>query len=95
MAGKQLGTCPFCKEQVRANVTVERRFRRDTCECPECGESILVCRMPGCGDYAKVRQTYDHEFCPECTKKLTIAGGFLLAAAATRAVENKVDQHMD
>lgn len=71
---KPKGTCPFCKEQVAAIVVEENYIRRDICRCPECGESILVCRMPGCSDYAKGGELYDDELCPEHSKIENITG---------------------
>jgi ribosomal protein S27AE len=65
---KHLGKCPFCNESVRPRVIEENSVRRDICRCPECSNSILVCRTPGCQDYAKGGEIYDDEFCPECTK---------------------------
>ncbi len=66
MGSKPIGKCPFCGEMVRAVVVEENTIRRDVCECPECGESILVCRSSGCQDFAKGGSIYDDDFCPGC-----------------------------
>jgi uncharacterized protein with PIN domain len=68
---KQKGTCPFCGKNVAAVITEENKVRRDLCQCPECGEPILLCRGLGCHDYAKGTPFYDNEYCPDCTKKIS------------------------
>lgn len=65
---KHLGKCPWCGNEVKAMIEEENYVRRDACTCPECGERILVCRTPGCTNYAKGGDIWDDEFCPECTK---------------------------
>lgn len=66
---KSLGKCPWCGEYVRAIVIEENFVRRDFCKCPKCGGKVLVCRTPGCNDYAKGGDFWDDEFCPDCTKR--------------------------
>lgn len=96
---KQKGKCPFCGETVAAIVIVDNSVRRDKCQCPSpsCNEFIFLCRSPGCHDYAKGTQVYDHELCPSCsdtvsegfkvfgksvlTLATTVIGGLILAAA--------------
>ena len=68
MDTKQAGKCPFCNKSVRAKIVEENTVRRDKCECPECGETVYICRTPSCHDYAKGTAVYDHELCPECTE---------------------------
>lgn len=65
---KQKGLCPFCLEEVSPEVVEENRLRRDKCLCPKCKEHIYLCRTPGCHNYAKGTEVYDHELCPACTK---------------------------
>jgi hypothetical protein len=100
LARKQIGKCPFCQKQVQALVIEENTVRRDRCECPECREPLYVCRTPGCHDYAKGTATYDHEFCPDCTTKMSgaaaevgsaaiKAGGVILAAWGSAKVASK------
>jgi hypothetical protein len=67
---KHLGTCPFCENKVSPFIVEENFIRRDVCECPECKKGILVCRMPGCQNYAKSGKYYDDELCPSCLKEL-------------------------
>lgn len=64
---KGLGKCPWCGEQVKARVIEENYIRRDLCVCPQCGEKILICRTPGCNNYAKGGDLWDDELCPDCT----------------------------
>ncbi|MNC43716.1 hypothetical protein D3C75_925910 [compost metagenome] len=94
---KQKGKCPFCEETVAATVIEDNTVRRDKCQCPNCNEFIFLCRSPGCHDYAKGTQVYDHELCPSCTDTVsegfkvigksvltlatTVIGGLILAAA--------------
>ena len=68
---KQKGTCPFCKENVAAILVEDNTVRRDKCRCPQCNEFVFLCRSPGCHDYAKGTQVYDHELCPSCTETVT------------------------
>jgi len=68
---KQVGECPFCSKVVKAAIVESNAARRDKCQCPECGEPIYVCRVPGCHDYAKGTNFYDHELCPACTRTLS------------------------
>lgn len=67
---KQIGECPFCLKKVKAKIVESNSARRDRCQCPDCGEPIYVCRVPGCHDYAKGTNFYDHELCPDCTRNL-------------------------
>jgi len=67
MVTKQKGKCPFCDKSIQALVVEENVIRRDACKCPECGETVYLCRTPGCHDYAKGTEVYDHELCPSCT----------------------------
>jgi hypothetical protein len=82
---KQKGICPFCNKAVAAHVIQGNTVRRDKCKCPECGEFIYLCRTPGCHDYAKGTDTYDHELCPSCTatagEAAKGAGSFVAKAA--------------
>lgn len=71
---KASGLCPFCRKMVRAEVSTSNFVRRDVCTCPNCNESILVCRAPGCNDFAKGGSFWDDELCPECTKSATKMG---------------------
>jgi hypothetical protein len=71
---KQAGKCPFCEKTVKAEIVEENMLRRDKCKCPECEETIYLCRSPGCHDYAKGTSVYDHEFCPECTSVASAIG---------------------
>lgn len=75
---KGLGKCPWCGENVRAKVVEENYVRRDICICPNCGEKILVCRIPGCNNYAKAGDFWDDEICPDCTSN---AGSFAINTA--------------
>ncbi|PKG37668.1 hypothetical protein [Psychromonas sp. Urea-02u-13] len=63
---KQLGFCSFCGNKVRANIEETNFFRRDRCSCPECSETIYVCRNPICDNYTKGGDIYDDELCIEC-----------------------------
>jgi hypothetical protein len=86
---KQKGKCPFCGNTVQAEIVEENTIRRDKCQCPECKELLFVCRTPGCHDYAKGTETYDHELCPDCTSKVADAAsstGSLIGKAAVTAV---------
>lgn len=74
MEKKQTGVCPFCSEKVQAVVVESNSVRRDICECPICKEKMLVCRIPGCHDYAKVSSGWDHEMCPACTETASEIG---------------------
>ncbi len=82
MSLKPAGLCPFCKENVRADVIEENTLRRDKCACPSCGGTVYVCRTPGCDDYAKGGDFYDDELCPACTSG---AGGVAVGIVATVA----------
>lgn len=64
---KPVGECPFCRKMVRAYVIEENYLRRDKCNCPECHETVYVCRRPGCHNYAKGGTFWDDELCPSCT----------------------------
>lgn len=83
---KQQGKCPFCGNNVQATVLEENTIRRDKCSCPACGETIFVCRSPGCHDYAKGTSTYDHELCPACTATAADAASSAASVAAKAAV---------
>lgn len=64
---KPAGKCPFCNKQVRAEVVeTTSSLRRDKCRCPTCGETVYVCRMPGCNNYARSGMIWDDELCPSC-----------------------------
>lgn len=64
---KQKGLCPFCSQAVEAIIVEENTARRDKCRCPQCGETVFVCRTPSCHDYAKGTASWDHELCPACS----------------------------
>lgn len=83
---KHLGLCPFCKGMISPVVVEQNGVRRDICKCPECEGSVLVCRSPGCDNYAKGGNLYDEELCPECTRSVTTTGGALLMTVATTAL---------
>ncbi|WP_131604661.1 hypothetical protein [Pectobacterium carotovorum] len=68
---KSLGVCPFCKKNVRPVVVEANYARRDKCQCPECKESVYVCRGFGCEDYTKGGELYDDEFCPKCAQSIS------------------------
>lgn len=102
METKQKGKCPFCEKVVAAEI-VEKQFllspRRDKCRCPECGETIYVCRTPSCHDYAKGTTVYDHELCPSCSGSLSEGVGMVVkgagAVAATvvaAVIVNKIEK---
>ena len=82
---KQTGACPFCKAQIEAIVVESNTIRRDRCTCPSCKQPILVCRTPSCHDYAKGTETWDHEFCPDCTQKAGEVSSQTLSAVGTFA----------
>lgn len=86
MASKQSGACPFCKNTVTAVIKEDNVIRRDKCSCPHCEKIIYVCRAPGCDHYAKGRNFYDDELCPECTRSLSSGGSDLFALAAGAVV---------
>lgn len=71
---KQKGICPFCGKNVAAEIVEENTIRRDKCRCPECDETVFLCRTPGCHDFSKGTQVYDHELCPSCTSTVADAG---------------------
>jgi ribosomal protein S27AE len=79
MSTKQKGICPFCGNNVAAEIIEENTIRRDRCKCPECGETVFLCRTPGCHDFAKGTQVYDHELCPSCTSTVADAGSGVAA----------------
>jgi hypothetical protein len=67
---KPAGKCPFCNELVRAEVIESTNsLRRDKCRCPRCGETLYVCRMPGCDNYARSGLVWDDELCPTCSSR--------------------------
>ncbi len=74
MSTKQKGICPFCNNNVAAEIIEENTIRRDKCRCPDCNETLYLCRTPGCHNYAKGTQVYDHELCPSCTATAADAG---------------------
>ena len=86
MSTKQKGTCPFCRELINATVVEENTVRRDKCECPSCKETIYTCRSPGCHDYAKGTDVYDHELCPTCTTTVADAAGSVGSLAGKAAL---------
>ena len=86
MKTKHSGTCPFCKNTVRATVIEENVIRRDKCSCPECQETIYICRSPGCENYAKGGDVYDDELCPACTNGVTGSGSTLLMVGLGAAI---------
>jgi hypothetical protein len=96
---KHLGICPFCSASMQPSVLEENTMRRDICQCSECSEKILVCRTPGCQDYAKGGSVYDDELCPSCTSSTvsvvgTIAVGVVSiigAALAESIIKGKSD----
>jgi hypothetical protein len=77
---KHQGKCPFCSETVEPEVIEENTIRRDMCRCPSCKRQVLICRAPGCQDYAKGGEYYDDEFCPACTQKMSEYSFFAAAA---------------
>lgn len=90
MSAKHSGLCPFCANVVTPVVVTENYIRRDVCKCPECSEKVLVCRSPGCTNYAKAGYLYDDELCPSCTSSIVSGAGEvlkwgLMAAAAAVA----------
>src|SRR5688500_17008543 len=99
MSLKQKGKCPFCSKSVQAIIFEENTVRRDKCRCPECDETIYICRVLGCHDYAKGTDIYDHELCPACTAtaanvassvgsatgKAAVAVGLIVATEAAKA----------
>lgn len=60
--------------------------RRDICKCPSCKKGVLICRTPGCHDYAKTGSIYDDELCPGCTSSLISGTGEVLKWGAMTAV---------
>lgn len=78
MANKHSGVCPFCGDSVTPKLVEDNNIRRDVCECPSCKEKILICRTPGCKNYAKGGSVYDDELCPSCTESLTSGVGEVL-----------------
>lgn len=97
MNKKHAGICPYCSETVQPFIITENYARRDVCKCPKCEKEILVCRIPGCSDYAKGGPIYDEEMCPSCTAGIVNGGGEvvkygLMAAAAViaTAVSGKI-----
>lgn len=84
MNTKQKGLCPFCDANVAADVLEARTLRRDRCRCPNCEETLYVCRSPGCHNYTKGTASWDHELCPECRSGLKglmeVIGSALLGA---------------
>jgi len=90
MEVKHVGICPYCGDSVQPLVVVHNYVRRDACKCPNCEKMILVCRVPGCSDYAKGGDVYDEEMCPAHTASIVNGGGEvvkwgLMAAAAAVA----------
>lgn len=99
MANKHSGECPYCSQVVTPVLLQENTVRRDVCECPECKKQLLICRTPGCQNYAKGGDIYDDELCPSCTASLTsgigevVKWGAMAAAGviATALVSKKED----
>src|SRR5271169_3187775 len=100
MMKKQKGACPFCSQSVEPTVVEENTLRRDKLRCPECGETVFLCRSPGCHHFAKGTTVYDHELCPSCTeaagnvageigKTVLKIGGAVATALATAVVLGK------
>lgn len=84
MSVKHKGLCPFCSETVQPKVVEENTIRRDKCECPNCNNTVYVCRSPGCQNYAKGGELYDDELCPSCTSGVSEFGkGALMTGAIT------------
>lgn len=83
---KHVGLCPFCEKKVSPFIVEENFVRRDVCECPECHKGILVCRSPGCQNYAKTGKYYDDELCPSCAKSTPRFLGNVLKGSAALAV---------
>lgn len=86
MANKHVGVCPFCENSVTPKLVEDNNIRRDVCECPSCHEKILICRTPGCKNYAKGGSVYDDELCPSCTESLTSGVGEVLKWGAMAVV---------
>lgn len=78
MSSKHAGECPYCNSTMTPILLEENAIRRDLCACSECGEKLLVCRTPGCQDYAKGGDLYDDELCPSCTSSVTSGAGEVL-----------------
>jgi hypothetical protein len=99
---KPKGECPACHAIIQAKVIEENYIRRDICECPECKEHILVCRMPGCYDYALGGKWYDDELCPKCksidnigsvaTTLTSVLGVIAMAGSMFKKNDNKDDE---
>lgn len=97
---KHKGICPFCSEEVVPDVIQDNIFRRDVCKCPGCDGKLLLCRTPGCNDYAKGGDLYDDELCPACTGAVSsatgeivkyagmVAAGTAAAAVAAKAIKD-------
>lgn len=68
MRRKHPGICSNCRKQITPHILEQNYVIRDVCRCPNCQESILVCRTPGCDNYAKGGDIYDDELCFECIK---------------------------
>lgn len=97
MKTKQKGCCPFCGEAVSPIVVEENSFRRDRCKCPKCEATVFLCRSPGCHNYAKGTDTYDHELCPACTEAAVELGSKIASTlldvgktVAVKALSDKV-----
>lgn len=82
MSVKHKGLCPFCSETVQPMVVEENKIRRDKCECPNCNNTVYVCRSPGCQSYAKGGDLYDDELCPSCTSGVSEFGKGVLMTGA-------------
>lgn len=95
MSDKHVGTCPFCRAEMRPRVVEENIVRRDKCECTECGKTIYVCRTPGCRDYAKGGDLYDDELCPVHTAALTDHTGDIAKGAVVLALGTLIASKMD
>lgn len=95
MAMKAKGVCPYCQEIVNAVVIKEGTIRRDKCQCPNCNESMYVCRAPGCDHYVKNGKIYDDELCPSCTKGIVSTVSSVGMVAVTTAISIAVAKKFD
>ena len=88
MATVQQGKCPFCKQVVLPKIVETGVIQRNKLQCPTetCGQYMYKCRTPGCHDFAKWTEVYDHEFCPDCTESVNNVAGAVGKAALAVAV---------
>ncbi|MFC7436506.1 hypothetical protein ACFQNJ_18515 [Hydrogenophaga bisanensis] len=99
---KHKGLCPFCSEEVIPDVIQDNTVRRDVCQCPSCSGKLLLCRVPGCTNYAKGGDLYDDELCPSCTTAVSsatgevvkyasmVAAGVVATAAIGKAIKDEI-----